>query len=63
MKKILFNKARNDVWEESDVCMSIIARFGTGGGNTPIVLIPTQSERYAQEITKESEHNMSTKEN
>lgn len=38
MKKTLFNKALNDLWVESDVSMSIISRFGTGGGNTPIIL-------------------------
>lgn len=37
MKK-LFNKAKNDQWEESETCMAIIARFGTGGGNTPVVI-------------------------
>ena len=36
--KTLYNKAKNDQWEESDVVMAIIARFGTGGGNTPIVI-------------------------
>ena len=39
----LYNKARNDQWEESDVCMSIIARFGTGGNNMPIVLESNQN--------------------
>jgi len=29
--KILFNKAKNDRLEEQEVCMSVIARFGTGG--------------------------------
>lgn len=38
MKTKLFNKARNDKWEESEIVMSIIARFGTGGGNVPIVV-------------------------
>jgi len=33
----LYNKARNDQWEQADVCMSIIARYGTGGGNIPVV--------------------------
>lgn len=31
MKK-LFNKARNDQWEPDEVCMTVTARFGTGGG-------------------------------
>lgn len=34
----MYNKAKNDQWEKSDKCMSIIARFGTGGGNTPVVM-------------------------
>lgn len=37
MKK-LYNKAKNDLWVEQDVCMSVIARYGTGGGNVPIVV-------------------------
>ena len=36
--KQLYNKARNDQWELSDVCMTVIARYGTGGGNIPVVL-------------------------
>ena len=31
MKK-LYNKAKNDLWVEQNVCMSVIARYGTGGG-------------------------------
>ena len=34
----LYNKARNDQWELSSVCMTVTARYGTGGGNVPIVL-------------------------
>lgn len=37
-KIILYNKARNDQWEESPVCMTVIARYGTGGNNMPILL-------------------------
>lgn len=33
-----YNKAKNDQWEEQNVAMSVIARFGTGGGNTPVVI-------------------------
>lgn len=36
--KIMFNKAKNDQWEKQDVAMAVIARFGTGGGNTPVVM-------------------------
>ena len=38
----LYNKARNDQWEKADVCMSIIARYGTGGGNIPIVMVEVE---------------------
>ena len=34
---ILYNRAKNDIYEESEICMSVIARFGTGGNNMPIV--------------------------
>lgn len=43
MKK-LYNKAKNDVWVEQDVCMSVIARYGTGGGNLPIIVEPIAFE-------------------
>lgn len=38
MKTKLFNKARNDIWEESEIVMSIIARFGTGGGSEVLII-------------------------
>lgn len=41
----LYNKVKNDRWEESDVCMSITARFGTGGNNIPIVMEETNDNR------------------
>lgn len=44
----LYNKARNDQWEQADVCMSIIARYGTGGGNIPVV-----KERESKNIVNE----------
>ena len=44
-RRRVFNKAKNDIWVETDVCMSIIARFGTGGGNTPIIICPVNSVR------------------
>jgi hypothetical protein len=37
MKK-LYNKAKNDLWVEQNVCMSVIARYGTGGGNVPVIV-------------------------
>lgn len=37
MKK-LYNKEKNDLWVEQNVCMSVIARYGTGGGNVPIIV-------------------------
>jgi len=48
MKK-LFNKAKNDLWMEQTVCMSIIARYGTGGGNVPIVLESNQNHARAED--------------
>lgn len=33
----LYNKSRNDQWDADEVCMTVTARFGTGGGNIPIV--------------------------
>ena len=29
--KQLYNKAKNDLWVPDDVCMTVTARFGTGG--------------------------------
>lgn len=46
MKK-LYNKAKNDLWAEDDVCMTVIARYGTGGGNVPIVLESNQNHARA----------------
>ena len=37
MKKV-YNKVKNDEWAETDVCMAVIARYGTGGGNIPLVV-------------------------
>ena len=37
MKK-LYNQVKRDKWRENEYSMPIIARFGTGGGNMPIVL-------------------------
>jgi hypothetical protein len=34
----IYNKNRNDQWDPEDTCMTITARFGTGGGNMPIVI-------------------------
>lgn len=34
----IYNKNRNDQYDEETVCMTVMARFGTGGGNTPIIL-------------------------
>lgn len=43
--KLLFNKNRNDQYDEEQVCMTVIARFGTGGGNTPLILEKTYQEK------------------
>lgn len=37
-EKFLFNQVKRDQWREDDYSMPIIARFGTGGGNMPIVV-------------------------
>ena len=50
MKK-LYNKAKNDLWQEDDVCMTVIARYGTGGGNVPIVL----QRRFSNIIVQDTE--------
>ena len=33
-----YNKYRNGIYTESQVSMPVIAKFGTGGGNTPLVM-------------------------
>lgn len=38
MEPKLYNKNRNDQFDCEDVCMTITAMFGTGGGNTPIIM-------------------------
>ena len=45
----LYNKARNDQWELSDVCMTVMARYGTGGGNVPLVLESNQNHARAED--------------
>lgn len=35
----LYNFVKRDQLAESEICMPIIARYGTGGGNTPLVLM------------------------
>ena len=37
MKK-LYNKYRHGIFEEQEYSMPVISRWGTGGGNMPIVL-------------------------
>ena len=37
MKK-LYNQVTRSEWRESEIAMPVIARYGTGGGNVPIVL-------------------------
>ena len=33
-----YNKYRNGIYTPSDYCMPVIAKYGTGGGNTPLVV-------------------------
>lgn len=40
----LYNQIKRDQWGEFEYSMPIIARFGTGGGNTPIVLVTDTNE-------------------
>lgn len=37
MKK-LYNKYRHGIFEEAEIAMPVIQRYGTGGGNVPIVV-------------------------
>ena len=34
----LYYKSKHDQWDLGDTCMTVTARFGTGGGNVPIVI-------------------------
>lgn len=44
-EKRLYNKIRNDIWsEERGTVTTVLARFGTGGTNTPIVVEITDEE-------------------
>ena len=38
MKK-LYNQVKRDKWREDEYSMPVIARYGTGGGNMPIVAV------------------------
>ena len=42
MKK-LYNQVKRDQWREDPYSMPVIARYGTGGGNVPIVLESSQN--------------------
>ena len=35
----LYNQVKRDQWREDEYCMPVIARYGTGGNNSPIVLV------------------------
>jgi hypothetical protein len=48
MKK-LYNQYRRDQWAEMEYSMPVIARYGTGGGNMPIVLESNQNHATAKE--------------
>ena len=34
----LYNQVKHDQWRADDIAMPVIARFGTGGGNTPLIV-------------------------
>lgn len=46
MKK-LYNQVKRDQWREDPYSMPVIARYGTGGGNVPIVLESNQNHATA----------------
>jgi len=48
MKK-LYNQVNRDQWAESEIAMPVIARYGTWGGNMPIVLESNQNHATAKE--------------
>lgn len=47
--KILYNQVRRYWWREDEYAMPIIARYGTGGGNMPIILESNQNHATAKE--------------
>lgn len=49
----LYNFVKRDQLAESEICMPIIARYGTGGGNIPIVL--EKKEVLCKESTMHAE--------
>lgn len=49
----LYNFVKRDQLAESEICMPIIARYGTGGGNTPLVLM--EKEVLCKESTMHAE--------
>ena len=45
----LYNQVRRYWWREDEYAMPIIARYGTGGGNMPIILESNQNHATAKE--------------
>lgn len=45
MKK-LYNQVTRSEWHESEYAMPVIARYGTGGGNVPIIVQTYKQYRY-----------------
>ena len=51
-------------WYEDDVAVTLRSKSGSYGGGSEVLVIssmPTQSEQYVQEITRESVASMSEK--
>lgn len=45
----LYNQVKRDQWRSDEYAMPVIARYGTGGGNMPIVLESNQNHATAKE--------------
>ena len=45
----LYNQVKRDQWRQCEYAMPVIARYGTGGGNMPIVLESTQNHATAKD--------------
>lgn len=47
--KVLYNQVRRYWWRKDEYAMPIIARYGTGGGNMPVILESNQNHATAKE--------------
>lgn len=52
MIRAFYNRVTNSTWKKESVSMSVIERFGTGGGvQTPLVLYDDEDDMSYQEVT------------